>query len=227
MIIDTPAVILRRFPYGETSIVARSYTKHHGKVSLIVKGARRKKSPMAAYFQPLNYLEIVYYSKTTRNLQSISKATFVKIWSNLNQDLRKITLGLAILELVEKTNTDYDPHPELFNLLITVLSAIDSSKIRLNLLFWYFQIKLLTILGFKPNFNELRHGSVIFPSPFNGPNSEDILNDLCNNSLDTITNRIATDQDSRAISDYLSAFYSYHFDGLENLKSFSVLKQIA
>jgi len=227
MIIDTPAVILRRFPYGETSIIARCYTKDQGKISVIVKGARRKKSPMAAYFQPLNYLDIVYYSRTTRNLQSVSKATFAKIWSDLNQDLRKITLGLAIIELVEKTNTENDPHTELFDLLIAVLSAIDSSKIRLNLLFWYFQIKLLTILGFKPNFYELQQGNIVFPSPFNGPNSEDILSDLCNSSLDSITNRVATDQDRRAISDYLSAFYNYHFDGLENLKSFSVLKQIS
>ena len=58
MIINTPAVVLKSFPYGETSIIARCYTKEQGKVSLIVKGARRKKSPLAAYFQPMNYLDI-------------------------------------------------------------------------------------------------------------------------------------------------------------------------
>ena len=107
MIINTSAVVLKSFPYSETSIIARCYTKDHGKVSLIVKGALRKKSPMPAYFQPMNYLDIVYYNRQTRNLQSISKASFVQIWSNISQDLKKIAYGLAIIELTEKTNTEF------------------------------------------------------------------------------------------------------------------------
>lgn len=226
MIINTSAVVLRSFPYGETSIIARCYTKDHGKVSLIVKGARRKKSPMAAYFQSMNYLDIVYYYRETRSLQSVSKATFVEIWSELNQDLKKIVYGLAVIELTEKTNTENDPHPELFDELVAVLKAFNSSELRLNLIFWYFQIKLLTILGFKPDFHQLEHRNVKFPNPFAGPNSQKILEDLNNNTIDSITNITATSKDRKAISEYLTAFIKYHFDGLDSLKSFSVLKQL-
>ncbi len=226
MIINTSAVVLRSFPYGETSIIARCYTKDHGKVSVIVKGARRKKSPMAAYFQSMNYLDIVYYYRETRNLQSVSKATFVEIWSDLNQDLKKIAYGLAVIELTEKTNTENDPHPKLFDELVAVLKAFNSSDLRLNLIFWYFQIKLLTILGFKPDFHQLEHGNIKFPNPFIGPNSRNILEDLSNNTIDSISNITATGKDRKAISEYLTAFINYHFEGLGNLKSFSVLKQI-
>lgn len=226
MIINTSAVVLKSFPYGETSIIARCYTKDHGKVSVIVKGARRKKSPMAAYFQPMNYLDIVYYYRQTRSLQSLSNASFVEIWSDLNQNLKKIAYGLAVIELTEKTNTDNDPHPELFDELISVLKAINSSELRLNLIFWYFQIKLLAILGFKPDFHQIDQGNIKFPDPFAGPNSQFILEDLNNNSIDLISNITATHKDRKVISEYLTAFINYHFDGLEELKSFSVLKQI-
>jgi DNA repair protein RecO (recombination protein O) len=226
MIINTSAVVLRSFPYGETSIIARCYTKDHGKVSLIVKGARRKKSPMAAYFQPMNYLDIVYYYRQTRNLQSVSKASFVEIWSDLNQDLKKIAHGLAVIELTEKTNTDNDPHPELFDELVSVLKAFNSSDLRFNLIFWYYQIKLLTILGFKPDFHQREHQNIKFPNPFAGPNSQNILEDLNNNPIDSITNITATSKDRKVISEYLTTFINYHFEGLESLKSFSVLKQI-
>lgn len=226
MIINTSAVVLRSFPYSETSIIARCYTRDHGKVSLIVKGARRKKSPMAAYFQSMNYLDIVYYYRETRSLQSVSKASFVEIWSGLNQELRKIAYGLAVIELTEKTNTENDPHPELFDELIAVLKAFNSSELRLNIIFWYFQIKLLTILGFKPDFHQWEQGNVKFPNPFAGPNSEKILTDLSNNPIDSISNITATSKDRKAISEYLTAFINYHFEGLGNLKTFSVLKQI-
>jgi len=226
MIINTSAVVLKSFPYGETSIIARCYTKDHGKVSVIVKGARRKKSPMAAYFQPMNYLDIVYYYRQTRSLQSLSKASFVEIWTELNQNLKKIAYGLAVIELTEKTNTDNDPHPELFDELVSVLKAFNSSDLRLNLIFWYFQIKLLTILGFKPDFHRLDQDNVKFSNPFAGPNSQNILEDLNNNTIDLISNISATTKDRKVISEYLTAFTNYHFDGLEELKSFSVLKQI-
>lgn len=219
-------MILKSFPYGETSIIARCYTRDHGKVSVIVKGARRKKSPMAAYFQPMNYLDIVYYHRQTRSLQSVSKASFVEIWSNLNQDLMKITYGLAAIELTEKTNTEDDPHPELFDELVTVLKALDSSELRLNLIFWYYQIKLLKILGFKPDFYQREEVNIIFPDPFSGPNSKNILEDLSNNPLHSIMNITATRKDRQAISDYLTSFIKYHFEGLDGLKTFSVLRQI-
>ncbi|MEE8340937.1 MAG: DNA repair protein RecO [Candidatus Neomarinimicrobiota bacterium] len=226
MIINTPAVVLRSFPYGETSIIARCYTRDHGKVSVIVKGARRKKSPMAAYFQSMNYLDIVYYFRETRSLQALSKASFIEIWSELNQDLKKIAYGLAVIELTEKTNTEHDPHPELFDELVAVLKALNRSDLRLNLIFWYFQIKLLTILGFKPDFQQREQGNIKFPNPFAGPNSEKILEDISINSIDSISNITAMGKDRKAISEYLAAFMSYHFEGLDKLKSFSVLKQI-
>ncbi len=226
MIINTSAVVLKRFPYGETSIIARCYTKDHGKVSLIVKGARRKKSPMAAYFQPMNYLDIVYYYRQTRSLQSVSKASFVEIWSDLNKDLKKIAYGLAVIELTEKTNTENDPHPELFDELVSVLKAFNSSDLRLNLIFWYFQIRLLTILGFKPDFHQLDQDNIKFSDPFAGPNSKNILEDLNNNTINTIKNITATNKDRKVISEYLTSFINYYFEGLDSLKSFSLLKQI-
>lgn len=226
MIVNTPAVVLKSFPYSDTSIIAKCYTREQGKVSIIIKGARRKKSPLAAYFQPMNHIELVYYYKQTRDLQTVSKASFNQIWGNLNQDLKKITYGLAILELTDKTNTDTDPHPELFDELVDVLTTLDSGDLRANLIFWYYQIKLLTTLGFKPNFYSIENENVKFPNPFAGPNSKNILMDLSKNSLKSITNTVATDKDRKAISDYLTKFIRYHFDDIEHLKSFEVLKKI-
>ena len=44
MIAQTPAIVLKSFPYGETSIIARCFSRNYGKISLIVKGARTKKN---------------------------------------------------------------------------------------------------------------------------------------------------------------------------------------
>ena len=47
MIMQTPAIVLKSFPHGETSIIARCFSRNYGKISLIIKGARTKKKSKA------------------------------------------------------------------------------------------------------------------------------------------------------------------------------------
>ena len=42
MIIHSTAIVLRRFSYSDTSIIARCFTKEMGKISFIIRGAKRK-----------------------------------------------------------------------------------------------------------------------------------------------------------------------------------------
>ena len=60
MTVHTPAIVLKSFPYGETSIISKCFTKEKGKVSFIVRGARSKKSSKFSHFQPLSYIDIIY-----------------------------------------------------------------------------------------------------------------------------------------------------------------------
>ena len=91
MITNSSAIVLKRFPYGESSIIARCFVKNNGKLSFIVHGARRKKSPRSAHFQPINCLDLVYYYKPSKNLQTISKSSFACTWKNIPQNFKKIT----------------------------------------------------------------------------------------------------------------------------------------
>jgi DNA repair protein RecO (recombination protein O) len=72
VIINTPAIVLKSFPYGETSLITRCFTKEKGKVSFIVRGARSKKSSKFSHFQPMSYIDIIYNHKPKNELQTIS-----------------------------------------------------------------------------------------------------------------------------------------------------------
>jgi hypothetical protein len=226
MIIHTPAVVLKRFPFSETSLTARCFTREMGKVGLLVRGARRKKSPMAAYFEPASYLDLVFYYKSTRELQTVSKAGFTELWPRLQDDLKKIAYVLSVIELTDKTITDQDPHRDLFDELVNVLRALHARSERLNLVFWYYELKLLTLLGFRPDFEQRDFPGLLFPDPFAGPNSRRILEGLQDGTLDSLPDVPITARDRKVISDYLSLQLRYHFEGLGELKSFAVLRQI-
>lgn len=226
MIVQTPAVVLKSFPYGDTSLVVRCFTRDMGKVSLIARGARSKKSPLGAYLQPMSYLELVFYHKTTRELQTISKVSFLGSWPAILDDLKKISYGLAVVELTDKTQRDHDAHQDLFDLLVEVLTTINQRQERLNLVFWYFQVRLLSSLGFRPNLYDRELIGFTLPDPAAGPNSRLLIEALLEHDLASLPDLPVTARDRKAIAEYLNAQMRYHFENITELQSLKVLKQI-
>jgi len=47
------ALLLRRIPYGDTSLIVHILAREHGRISLMARGARRAKSPFRAALAPL------------------------------------------------------------------------------------------------------------------------------------------------------------------------------
>ncbi len=226
MIIHTPAVVLKSFPYGDTSLVARCFTREMGKISVIARGARRTKSPQGAYLQPMSYLDMVFYHKTTRNLQTISKLSFIASWTGIIENLKKITYGLALVEITDRALGEQDSHPDLFDQLTNVLQALNDRSGKLNLVFWYYQVKLLVELGFRPDLYNRDLPGYTLPDPAAGPNSRAILEEFISGTLTTLPDLQVTAKDRKAISEYLNGQIRYHLEDISELQSFKVLKQI-
>ncbi len=226
MIIHTPAIVLKSFPYGDTSLIARCFTEEKGKVSLIVKGARSKKSPKSAQFQPLSFIDIIYHHKPNRDLQVLSKVNFRESWPKILEDLRSVTLSMAILEMTEKTLSEEDPHPRLLAVLVDVLMAYNKNAADPNLLFWFYECALLAHLGFRPNLDQREFPGLVLPDPNSGPNSGVILASLLAENIHDLPKEEITPVDRKIISDFLWQLLRYHFDGLGNIKSMDVARKI-
>jgi len=76
MIVHSPAVVLSRFSYSDTSIIARCFTQEMGKISFMIRGAKRKKSPQTAFYEPMSHLDLVFYYNERRDMQTVSKGQF-------------------------------------------------------------------------------------------------------------------------------------------------------
>ena len=226
MIIHTPAIVLKSFPYGDTSLIARCFTKEQGKISLIIKGARSKKSPRAAYFQPLSYVDLIYNYSSKRELQILSKVNFIEYWSKTLNDLRSLTLSMAIIELTDKTIINEDPHPNLFFTLRDVLKAYNDNKSDPNLLFWFYECALLTHLGFKPDLEINKLPGLILPDLNEGTNSVPILASLLANDIHFLPDDEINKKDRMIISDYLWLLLCYHFDSVQKVKSIDTIREI-
>ncbi len=226
MVINTPAIVLKSFSYGETSLIAHCFSKKNGKINIIVKGAKSKTSPKYSYFQPLSYIDIIYHSKPNRELQILSKVNFREYWPNIIADLYRISLAITILEITNKTLSDNDPHPLLFKVLIKVLRLFNNKLSNPKLLFWFYECALLKQLGFQPNLDQHDLPGLVLPDIQNDSSSSIIIATLLSGNIDKLPKEDITSKNSKIISDYLWKLMCYHFENLEKIKSLPVVKKL-
>jgi len=226
MIVNTKAIVLKTFPYGETSLISRCFTKEKGKISFIIKGAQSKKNLLSPYFQPLSHIQIIYNEKEKRELQIISKVNFVDIWLKIPESLKKMTLLQSILEITDFTIEKNDPHPELFNILIESIHNFEKNQFKENLIFWFYECELLSELGFRIDLKNNEKNKYEPPNRrIEGP-SLIVIQHLLNKHVEQIEFDSVSQKDRKTISNYLYQQLCYHFDGFDRLKSFNVARNI-
>ena len=228
MIVDTPAIVLKTFPYGETSLISRCFTKEKGKVSFIIKGARSKKNPIAPYFQPLSFIQIIYNENEKRDLQIVSKANFIKIWLKISQSLKKMTLLQSILEITDLSLEINDPNHGLFESLIEVIELYESDSINSNVAFWFYECAVLSETGFRINLKVDNPGLIEDDSSNLNDQKQCryILQNLINKNFGEISFEKFLPEEKKLVSNFLYNQLCYHIEGFDRLKSFKVAKNI-
>ncbi|MBN2415686.1 DNA repair protein RecO [bacterium] len=152
-IIKTEAVVLKGWKLGETSKILLLYTKDHGRVKAVAKGARNPKSQFKGCLEPLSRIAVIYYDKPARDLQLLTKADLVTPHYHIIGDIAKTALGLATLELLNKAVAGEEPFPQVYDLLCSTLERLDRSEKFSEGIFWYFQNHFIELLGYRPNWS--------------------------------------------------------------------------
>jgi len=150
MIESTRGVILRTRPLTETSLVVRWLTADFGRLSTVAKGARRPRSPFAGKLDLCYEAELTYSRSRRSELHTLREVHLATIHPGLREDLARLTLAAHAVQFIEQTTEEDTPVPELFALVVGLLSHLDSHPARPRLVF-AFELRLLRELGLFPN----------------------------------------------------------------------------
>jgi len=138
-----PAYILHSRPFRETSLLLDVFTKEHGIVSLVSRGARSNKSKFKSLLQPFIPLIISYQGKS--ELMNLTSVESTKGFMNLKGSalLSAFYLNELLLRLLQKM----DPHNQLFNIYSETLVNLATNENQQQTL-RIFEKKLLQELGY-------------------------------------------------------------------------------
>lgn len=118
-----PAFVLHRRDFRETSLLLDVLTLHHGRVSLVARGANRAKSPWKAQLQPFQALLIGWQGRT--DLKTLVEAE-PRPSASLS-GTRRLYCGLYLNELLQRLLPPQDPSPELFAVYAQALADLASA----------------------------------------------------------------------------------------------------
>jgi len=115
-----PGFVLHRRPYRETSLLVEAFTHEHGRVGLVARGARRRRSSLRDAGVPFRPLLLSW--SAGGDLGTLTHAEARGPARGLGG--RALASGFYLNELLLRLLARHDPHPELFAAYALALEQI-------------------------------------------------------------------------------------------------------
>ena len=144
-----PSIVLHTRPFKETSLLVDLFTRNHGKISVIAKGAKRPKSKIGIIKTPSC---LFFVSCTGRGeLKTLTHCEIKEYFFPIAEAFNSVVyLNELLIKLLEKE----DAHPEIFDHYLIVCGSLKSNKKeKLEKNLRSFELTLLKEIGYGLNLN--------------------------------------------------------------------------
>lgn len=148
------AHVMRGVDYGETSRIITFLTPTRGRMACIAKGVRRKNSVLAPVLGTMNRVELVYYWKEGRGIQTLGEASLLESYSGIRCDLERGAFAAFPLEIADRVAHDNEPSEVFYAALARGLDGLNAWRGDARAHCCWQVARLLAAAGFTP---ELAH----------------------------------------------------------------------
>jgi DNA repair protein RecO (recombination protein O) len=146
-IADEPAYVLHRYDWSETSLILEVFTRHHGRVALVAKGAKRPTSSFRPVLLPLQPLSLAFGGDG--EIRTLKSAEWVG--GHVMPTGEALLSGYYLNELLMRLTARDDPHLLVFDVYAAAVRLLASGDP--DALQWAlrgFELVLLKEMGLLP-----------------------------------------------------------------------------
>ena len=148
---NEPGFILHTYPFKETSVVAEVFTRSHGRVALIARGARRPASALRGLMQPFTPLLLSWFGKS--ELKTLHAAE----WQGglIAPQGRALMCGFYLNELLLRLLARGDAHELLYDRYVDTLDQLSAEACAIDYerILRRFEKNLLAEVGYGATFD--------------------------------------------------------------------------
>ena len=152
-ITDEPAYVLHRYDWSESSLILEVLTRHHGRIALVAKGAKKPSSNFRPILLPLQPLHLAFGGDA--EIRTLRSSEWMG--GHVMPTGEALMAGYYLNELLIRLLARDDPHPALFDayaLTVHIIAQEGRSSEGLQTLevaLRAFELMLLREIGFLPS----------------------------------------------------------------------------
>ena len=117
---EEPAFVLHRYDWSESSLILEVFTRHHGRMALVAKGAKRPSSSFRPVLLPLQPLHLGFGGDA--EIRTLKGAEWVG--GHVMPTGDALLSGYYVNELLLRLLARDDPHPGLFDAYASVVQVL-------------------------------------------------------------------------------------------------------
>lgn len=145
-----PAYVLHRYDWSESSLILDVFTRHHGRVALVAKGAKRPYSQLRPVLLPFQRITIAFSSREEEGGEVHTLKTAEWAGGGAMLTGSALLTGFYLNELLMKLLARADAHPRLFDAYARTLPALRAEEGMVQRALRAFELVLLRELGVLP-----------------------------------------------------------------------------
>lgn len=119
---DEPGFVLHRYDWSESSLIVEVFTREHGRIALVAKGAKRPSSNFRPVLLPLQPLHLGFGGDA--EIRTLKSAEWVGGQVMPTGDA--LLSGFYLNELLLRLLARDDPHPQLFDAYADAVAVLAS-----------------------------------------------------------------------------------------------------
>lgn len=141
-------IVLRSVDTKESDKILTVLTAGMGKLPVVAKGARSRRSKVTAATQLLAYSELVL--SESHGWQYLTEASTIELFDGVRRDIGLLSLASYFAELTEAVTYEEAEAEDILSLLLNALYALGTLGRPAELVKAAFELKLMSLIGFEP-----------------------------------------------------------------------------
>lgn len=242
MISHTEAIIFRSVDFSESSKIVTVFSREHGKIALMVRGAKKPKNKFSGLIETGSLLDVVYYYKASRSVQILTEASYSEKMMNLRTDFEKMAVMTSAIELIKQLLHENEVNQPLFEFTKKMLLWLNETNIHPPLIFPYLQIRLANLMGIglqtrnpdtatSVNYLNLKSGYIKAESDSSHSykltsNQFKFISIALHSQSSTLFDIPFESGELKTLIKNLDLYLKYHIEGLRDRKSDAIFEQI-
>lgn len=151
---ESESLVLKSYNLAEADRIVVFFTREHGIVRGVAKGAKRLKSKFGSTLELFSTVHLTYFQKEDRELVSIQEVELVRSCFAEASDPDFLSTFSYIADLLTAFAPPHDPDETLYRMTQACLATDAIHPQRLGAVVLYFELWLLRLGGYLPDWSK-------------------------------------------------------------------------